>query len=187
MSGWVAAALSADLAPGEAFATRAGAVELALWRDEAGEVHAFADRCPHRGMRLSLGFVRRDTLACLSHGWSFAGDGACRHIPAHPALKPPSKIGAARFPARESGGFVWVADAPPDDAPPDPATPQPVRSVFLRVTLAAALRAAGRATRRPARPRRGTGRLPCAGRRGRGLPCRAAAWRGRLRTAPRLG
>jgi nitrite reductase/ring-hydroxylating ferredoxin subunit len=147
MSGWVAAALSADLALGEVFGTRAGGVELALWRDEAGAVHAFEDRCPHRGMRLSLGFVRGDVLACLYHGWRFSGDGACRHIPAHPELKPPSTIRAAGFPAAERGGLVWVAGAQLAEAPPDPGCEVPMRSLFLRVPLARAVAALPRALR----------------------------------------
>jgi len=28
---------------------------LVLWRDDQGAVHVWADRCPHRGARLSLG------------------------------------------------------------------------------------------------------------------------------------
>ena len=42
---------------------------IVLWRDGAGKVHALEDRCPHRGMRLSFGFVRGDALNCLYHGW----------------------------------------------------------------------------------------------------------------------
>ena len=31
--------------------------DLVLWRDAAGAAHAWADQCPHRGARLSLGRV----------------------------------------------------------------------------------------------------------------------------------
>ncbi|HEY9064713.1 MAG TPA: Rieske 2Fe-2S domain-containing protein, partial [Burkholderiaceae bacterium] len=44
---------------------------LVLWRDAAGAAHAFADRCPHRGARLSLGCVRGGELECPYHGWRF--------------------------------------------------------------------------------------------------------------------
>ena len=29
--------------------------DLAIWRDASGNPHVIADRCPHRGARLSLG------------------------------------------------------------------------------------------------------------------------------------
>src|ERR1700704_6933341 len=31
--------------------------DVLLWRDGANDVHAWADRCPHRGTRLSLGRI----------------------------------------------------------------------------------------------------------------------------------
>ena len=31
--------------------------DLVLWRDATGTVHAWADQCPHRGARLSIGQV----------------------------------------------------------------------------------------------------------------------------------
>ena len=37
--------------------------ELVVWRDSGGAVHAWDNRCVHRGMRLSLGFVDGDMLA----------------------------------------------------------------------------------------------------------------------------
>jgi nitrite reductase/ring-hydroxylating ferredoxin subunit len=138
VSGWVAVALSADLAAGEVTGTRVEGVEVALWRDASGIVRAFEDRCPHRGMRLSLGFVRGDTLGCLYHGWRFEGGGACRLIPAHPELKPPSTIRAGVFAAREASGLVWVSLSPRDDAPPMLGEAMPLRSLFPRAPLARA-------------------------------------------------
>lgn len=141
MSGWVAVALSEDLAPGEVFGTRVDGAGVAVWRDAPGTVRAFEDRCPHRGMRLSLGFVRGDTLACLYHGWRFEGGGACRLIPAHPELKPPSTIRATLFEACEASGLVWVSRTSREDAPPMLGEALPLRSVFPLVPLARAMRA----------------------------------------------
>ena len=66
---------------------------LVLWRDH-GAVHAWADRCPHRGARLSLGRVlttlQGPRLECPYHGWQFAGGGRCRHVPAAPDFDPPA-------------------------------------------------------------------------------------------------
>ena len=49
--------------------------DLVLWRDAAGAAHAWADQCPHRGARLSLGRVAGGQLECPYHGWRFEGSG----------------------------------------------------------------------------------------------------------------
>lgn len=88
---------------------------LVLWRDQASDashVHAWADRCPHRGARLSLGRVliglHGTRLECPYHGWQYGGDGRCRHVPAAPDFVPPASHGATVFEAREQHGLVWV-------------------------------------------------------------------------------
>nr|WP_210320334.1 Rieske (2Fe-2S) protein [Pseudaminobacter soli] len=81
---------------------------LALWRGEDGPVRVWEDRCPHRGMRLSFGFVRGDTLRCIYHGWAYRTDGQCVEIPAHPDLAPPKTICANSYPAESRYGIVWT-------------------------------------------------------------------------------
>lgn len=41
---------------------------IVVWRDEAGQLYALEDRCPHRGARLSLGWNLGDRVACWYHG-----------------------------------------------------------------------------------------------------------------------
>ena len=36
-----------------------------------GDVHAYADSCPHLGTRLSQGSLQRTVLTCSTHGWEF--------------------------------------------------------------------------------------------------------------------
>ncbi|GAN54332.1 oxidoreductase protein [Tanticharoenia sakaeratensis NBRC 103193] len=109
MTMWHPVALGADIPAGTVAPVRLHGDEVVLWRDEAGILHAWEDRCPHRGMRLSFGFVRKGRLACLYHGWQFDGEGRCRHIPAHPDLSPPGTIRARTWRADEAHGFVWLA------------------------------------------------------------------------------
>jgi phenylpropionate dioxygenase-like ring-hydroxylating dioxygenase large terminal subunit len=93
--------------------------DLALWRGAGGAWSAFADRCPHRGTRLSLGRVCDAHLECAYHGWQFAADGACVRIPAVPQFEPGVSHRAAAYPVALEGGLVWVrlaaegAAAPP--------------------------------------------------------------------------
>ena len=113
---WCAVALSADLEPGMSVGTRIDGAELAVWRDRSGQAHVWEDRCPHRGMRLSFGFVRDDRLACLYHGWQFDGTGRCRLIPAHPALVVPGTIRATSYDCIERLGMIWTRIAAPGEA-----------------------------------------------------------------------
>jgi nitrite reductase/ring-hydroxylating ferredoxin subunit len=130
-TGWVPVALSVDVEAGTSCGTRIAGRELVVWRDNAGVAHVWEDRCPHRGMRLSFGFVRGDHLACLYHGWQFAADAQCRLIPAHPDITVPSTIKATRFGCIERSGIIWTgAGAEPEDAPVTP-----VRSVFIEASV----------------------------------------------------
>ena len=105
---------------------------LVLWREHTHDgtrVHAWADRCPHRGARLSLGRVliglHGARLECPYHGWQFSADeGRCQHVPAAPDFVPPASHHATVFEAREQHGLVWVRlQTPPQAMTPDLADP----------------------------------------------------------------
>lgn len=81
---------------------------LVLWRDSTGGVHAWADRCPHRGAKLSLGRVCGDRLECPYHGWQFATSGHCEHVPALPEFVPPAGHMARAYFCVEQYGLIWV-------------------------------------------------------------------------------
>lgn len=94
--------------------------ELALYRDGDGRARAVLDRCIHRGAQLSLGEVKDGELACRYHGWRYAGDGACVHIPSLVAGKAvPAGMRVRGFPCVEKHGYVyvWMGDGPPRGEP----------------------------------------------------------------------
>ena len=112
---WVAVGASRGLAPGAVMPAIVRGTDLAVWRDPDGGVHAWRNQCPHRGMRLSFGFVDNDgRLACRYHGWRFTPDGKCGAIPAHPDQTPPDDVSVSAFASAERDGLIWVAlaDAP---------------------------------------------------------------------------
>lgn len=87
--------------------------DVVVWRSASGVLNAWDNRCPHRGMALSHGFVRGEDLACLYHGWHFGCDGGqCSLIPSHPDLTPPETIRTRIFSAQEVDGVIWVSLEP---------------------------------------------------------------------------
>jgi phenylpropionate dioxygenase-like ring-hydroxylating dioxygenase large terminal subunit len=82
--------------------------ELVLWREPAAGVQAWADRCPHRGTRLSLGRMVAGRLECAYHGWQFGAGGACAAIPALPDFTPGPAHAAQAYEAAEAHGVAWV-------------------------------------------------------------------------------
>lgn len=91
---------------------------LVVWRDDRGEPVVLLDRCPHRGVSLSLGRRTDDgRLACAFHGWEFGRDGACAYVPFNPD-GPLARLGATALPSRVAGGLLWVFTGfDPDDEP----------------------------------------------------------------------
>lgn len=113
--------------------------ELALWRSADGEVHAWENRCPHRSVRLTLGFIVDDQLTCRYHGWRYGSDGRCTGIPSTPALAPPPAACATRFLCREVDGMVWASLALlPRGWPPRVGALAPCRSFVVDLAAPAA-------------------------------------------------
>jgi hypothetical protein len=83
-------------------------------------------------MRLSLGFVRSDRIACLYHGWQYDAAGQCRYIPAHPQLTPPETIRVVAYDTVERLGMIWVrTGASSDNEPPTDRRVTGVRSITI--------------------------------------------------------
>jgi len=142
---WYPVALSNGIEPGRSAGTRLFDQELCIWRDTEGTAHAWEDRCPHRGMRLSFGFVRGDKIACLYHGWQYDRLGQCRLIPAHPDLEVPATIRVAKYPCQEMLGMLWVYAEREAATPPTLALDErevtPVRSLYIDCAPSSAMQA----------------------------------------------
>lgn len=85
-------------------------VDLVIWSPAPGIVSAAVDRCPHRDVRLSIGWLDDCRLVCPYHGWRFDEDGHAAHIPqlGDGAAVPP-KATLQTFRAAERYGWIWVA------------------------------------------------------------------------------
>lgn len=96
---------------------------VVLFRGKDGEIGALIDRCPHRGIALSLGRVCQDgNLECAFHGWRFDASGANRHVPLNPDARR-DRLGATALPVRVMGDMIWVCTSPGAKAPHEPVAP----------------------------------------------------------------
>jgi len=106
---WFPVEFSRNLLPGQVLQSTLLGHELALWRSASGAMEAWENRCPHRGVRLSLGFVVGETLVCRYHGWRYGRDGHCVSVPSSPKDASPPAACARTYPSRESDGIVWAS------------------------------------------------------------------------------
>ena len=89
---------------------------VVLWRNEAGEIQALQDRCPHRHAPLSMGRVEGNEIRCMYHGMKFSQGGKCVHIPATDTI--PANSDVRRFPVIEKDSWIWVWTGDPKLADP---------------------------------------------------------------------
>lgn len=85
-------------------------VPLALWRDTQGKVHAFEDRCCHRGARLSMGRREGNCVRCMYHGLKFDASGICVEIPSQPHVPPQFKVRTFVLVERHRWLWVWMGE-----------------------------------------------------------------------------
>jgi len=114
---WHAVAFSSELGHAAPLATKLLGEDVVLWRSSDG-VHAWEDRCPHRGVPLSRGQIGGDCLACPYHGWRYDRAGDCVHVPSAPDLPPP-RARVRVFPANERNGLIWASLGRPGHGVPD--------------------------------------------------------------------
>lgn len=99
--------LASDLPKGAPLPIRVAGERIVAFRDTDGTPRALIDRCPHRGVALSLGKVIDGVIECPFHGWRFDGNGRNCHVPWNPDAKT-DLLGATTLPLRESAGLLWL-------------------------------------------------------------------------------
>lgn len=102
---WVEALAIDDLWEGEMIGVNlAGAVDVLLVKLGRDEIHAYDNRCPHAGARLSEGSLSAANLRCGAHLWEFDLRTGIGVNPRNCALR--------RFPVKLIAGNVWVRIRP---------------------------------------------------------------------------
>lgn len=103
---WCPVAPSHTLQPGSLKAISLVGRRIVLFRGADGRVGAIEDRCPHRGVALSLGSVTGNHLQCAYHGWLVDDCGRARAAPNIGRLD--DGISARAYAVREHVGLIWV-------------------------------------------------------------------------------
>ena len=81
---------------------------MVLWRDEQGQVHALADRCPHRGVALSIGEVHGGVISCAYHGVQVDGSGRVVKVPAVANCPLEGRLLVRSYPIIEHYQAIWA-------------------------------------------------------------------------------
>ncbi len=81
---------------------------LVIWRTSAG-ISVANDICLHRGIPLSMGWVKDDQLICKYHGFHYSAEGRCVEVPANPGASIPAKLCLKTYPVKEAYGLVWTS------------------------------------------------------------------------------
>jgi 5,5'-dehydrodivanillate O-demethylase len=116
---WHAIGRSEDIAPGQALPLRIMSEDYALYRGTAGRAHVIAQRCPHRGAQMNLGWVDADGIRCVYHGWKYDRTGQCIEAPAEREGFE-RNVQIATYPTEEAFGLIYAyfgADEPPQFPP----------------------------------------------------------------------
>lgn len=123
---WYPVAWADQLQPAQVMPVTIWQQSIALYRDQAGRVHAMENACPHKGVALHKGEVKGDRLVCPYHGWEFAPSGECANIPYFPPQQKLPCAQARSYPADEKYGILWVFPGDPALAPlrPIPDVPE---------------------------------------------------------------
>jgi 5,5'-dehydrodivanillate O-demethylase len=126
---WIAVERADDLAPGHAKPVRIMGEDYTLFRGRSGKAQIIAQRCPHRGALMHLGWVEDDDIRCVYHGWKYDCTGQCIEQPAEmPGYN--RKVRIRTWPTREHMGqiFGYFGDGEP---PPFPPFPEPTRAGII--------------------------------------------------------
>ncbi|MDJ0592712.1 MAG: Rieske 2Fe-2S domain-containing protein [Pleurocapsa sp. MO_226.B13] len=88
--------------------------EIVLFRTSQGNIGALKNRCCHRGMRLSDGWVENEEIICPYHAWRYTSSGKV-FSPSTPKLN----LCVSSFTVIERYGVIWIKSADSSASFPD--------------------------------------------------------------------
>src|SRR4051812_26241634 len=114
---WFPIVRESDLETEPVLAVKLLGENLALYRNDNGDLGLVAQRCPHPGASLAYGIPEENGLRCPYHGWLFSPEGQCLEQPAEPEDSTfKHRVKTPAYPVQELAGIVF-AYLGPDPAP----------------------------------------------------------------------
>lgn len=128
---WIAVHDSDALPVGRALPIRIMGDDYTIYRGRSGKAQVVANRCPHRGAQMFLGWVEDDDIRCVYHGWKFDCAGKCVEQPAEePGYN--EKVRIRTYPTREHMGLVFAFFGEGEE-PAFPPFPEPAGEGVIEV------------------------------------------------------
>ena len=83
--------------------------EIIIYRNKDGSITALEDRCCHRNVNLSLGYLNGNNVICGYHGWEYDKSGCCIKIPSQlEGEKIPPTARIKTYPVKDFNKWVWI-------------------------------------------------------------------------------
>lgn len=109
-------------------------IPVVLFRGDEGKVGVLLDRCPHRNIPMSKGYIENEKLVCRYHGWHFDTEGTCVKVAQLKTLEYDKDRNAIAFTSHEEDGFVYVqCNAHKEDFPQIKAKPSEMKTPIPKV------------------------------------------------------
>lgn len=125
--GWHCLGRASEFRDGQPHGVSAFGTRLVVFAGDDGELRALNAWCPHMGADLSIGRIEGNTVVCRFHGWGYAGDGACTHIPYSKTIPPKARVRS--WPTLEVNRLLFVWNDPEHEPPPPEADIPPLPQV----------------------------------------------------------
>lgn len=113
---WYVVAWSYEIADDKVLARTICGQPIVCFRDASGRLAVLEDRCCHRQMPLSRGWIEKGTIRCGYHGLRFDSAGNCVEIPGQPNIPPRARVRA--YPSVERYRWIWMWLGDVDKADP---------------------------------------------------------------------
>lgn len=101
--------------------------DLVIFQTKEGKVGVLENRCCHRNVHLSLGYVQGESIKCGYHGWEYNCEGKCVLIPSlgsEERIPPAAKVKKYPTVLRYNSVWVWIGEAEKADLSLIPPMPE---------------------------------------------------------------
>jgi phenylpropionate dioxygenase-like ring-hydroxylating dioxygenase large terminal subunit len=112
---WYLVCFEDELKPAQILKRKIVGEEIVAYKTASGRFAVLQDRCCHRNVHLSFGYVKGEHIKCGYHGWEFGNTGKCAYIPSLPeGEKIPRAACVKSYEVRVKHKAVWAYFGDPE-------------------------------------------------------------------------